>query len=79
MSHMDPREALTAATARYRETEAAHKAARDAAAAAVVTALRAGVRPTDVTADSPFTAAYVRRIARDHGIEPTKPSLKRKA
>jgi len=69
---MNPREALTAATARYRETEAAHDAARQAAVDAVVAALRAGERPTDVTADSPFTAAYVRRIARENGIEPPK-------
>jgi hypothetical protein len=68
---MDPKEALTSATARYRETEQAHNDARDAAIAAVVEALRAGVRPTDVTAASPFTAAYVRRIARENGIEPS--------
>lgn len=73
---MDAMTQLAEATAHYRETEAAHSEARDAAAAAVVEALRAGARPTDVTARSPFTAAYVRRIARDHGIEPAKPGPK---
>jgi hypothetical protein len=67
---MDPEENLASATARYRETEQAHAEARDNAIAAVVAALRAGQRPTDVTAASPFTAAYVRRIARENGIEP---------
>jgi hypothetical protein len=36
---------------------------------AVVAALRSGKRPTEVTNRSPFTAAYIRRIARDNGIE----------
>lgn len=74
---MDPMTNLDQATARYRETEEAHDKARDAAAAAVVEALRAGERPTDVTNRSPFTAAYVRRIARENGIEPAKPGPKK--
>lgn len=73
---MDPMTKLDKATARYRETEAAHSAARDAAVEAVVNALEAGERPTDVTARSPFTAAYIRRIARENGIEPAKPGPK---
>jgi hypothetical protein len=67
---MDETAALDLATARYRETEATHESARQDAIAAVVDALRAGIRPTDVVAHSPFTAAYVRRLARDNGIEP---------
>jgi hypothetical protein len=43
--------------------------ARDDLVAVVIEALKAGERPTDVTAWSPFTAAYVRKIARAHGIE----------
>lgn len=43
--------------------------ARDNLVAVVIEALKAGERPTDVTAWSPFTAAYVRKIARAHGIE----------
>lgn len=74
---MDPMTSLDQATARYRETEATHNAARDAAVGAVLTALRLGERPTDVTARSPFTAAYVRRIARENGIEPAKPGPKK--
>ena len=73
---MDPMTKLDKAATRYRETEAAHNAARDKAVEAVVEALEAGERPTDVTARSPFTAAYVRRIARDNGIEPAKPGPK---
>lgn len=66
---MDEMAALELATERYRETEAAHAAARDDTITAVLAALRAGQRPTAVTAKSPFTAAYVRRIARENGIE----------
>ncbi|MFH9072686.1 hypothetical protein [Streptomyces alboflavus] len=76
---MDPMTKLDKATASYREAKAVHDAAQKAAAAAVVEALRAGERPTDVTARSPFTAAYVRRIARDNGIEPAKPGPKKGA
>jgi hypothetical protein len=74
---MDSMEALDQATRRYRKTEAAHDEARNSAAKAVVEALRAGQRPTDVAEHSPFTAAYVRRIARDHGIEPARPGPKK--
>jgi hypothetical protein len=66
---MDPMTKLDQATTRYRETEEAHKDARMEAVIAVVDALRAGKRPTEVTNRSPFTAAYVRRIARENGIE----------
>ena len=76
---MDPMTKLDKATARYRETEAAHDSARDKAIEAVVDALEAGERPTDVTARSPFTAAYVRQIARKNGIEPAKPGPKKGA
>jgi hypothetical protein len=76
---MDTVNALAEATRRYRRTEKAHEEAREAAVQAVVAALRDGVRPTDVTAASPFTAAYVRRIAREHGIGPAAPGPKRAA
>ncbi|MBX7464947.1 hypothetical protein [Streptomyces sp. NPDC057910] len=75
---MTAMENLDKATSRYRKTEADHHSARDAAVEAVVEALRAGERPTDVTNRSPFTAAYVRRIARDNGIEPAKRGPKAK-
>jgi hypothetical protein len=60
---------IRAAAAQYQETEAAHEKARAALVAAVVAALKAGERPTDVTDWSPFTAAYVRKLARTNGIE----------
>jgi hypothetical protein len=62
-------DAVRDATRRYRQTEKAHEKARDDLVAVVIEALKAGERPTDVTAWSPFTAAYVRKIARAHGIE----------
>jgi hypothetical protein len=60
---------IRAAAAHYQDTEAAHDEARAALVAAVVGALEAGERPTDVTTWSPFTAAYIRKLARTNGIE----------
>lgn len=74
---MDLMTKLDQAATRYREAKQELDAARDAAAAAVADALRAGERPTDVTARSPFTAAYVRQIARKNDIEPAKPGPKK--
>jgi len=62
-------EAVRDATRRYRQTEKAHERAREEVISAVVKALEAGERPTDVTTWSPFTAAYVRKLARANGIE----------
>lgn len=71
MAKKDPLDALDESTRRYRATEQAHEESRKAVTADVVAALRAGKRPTDVTDHSPFTAAHVRKIARDNGIEPS--------
>lgn len=79
MYRMDIANNLTEATRRYTRTKKAHEEARADAEQAVVDALRSGMRPTDVTNASPFTAAYVRRIAREHGIEPAAPGPKRAA
>ena len=68
----DPLTALDTSTSRYRTTEAAHEQARQDVLADVVAALRAGERPTDVVDRSPFTAAYIRKVAREHGIEPAR-------
>lgn len=76
---MDPMTKLDQAATQYREAKQALEEARQAAAAAVAEALRAGERPTDVTSRSPFTAAYVRQIARAHDIEPAKPGPKKGA
>lgn len=66
---MDPLELIDASTARYRETEKAHEEARQAVVNAVLNALRAGKRPTDVAGRSPFTDSYIRRVARENGIK----------
>lgn len=79
MADKDPLDALDDSTRRYRETEAAHEDARQAVIADVVTALKAGKRPTDVVEHSPFTAAHVRKIARDNGIEPSPRGGKKRA
>lgn len=70
MNETDHLTALTESTRRYRETAAKLERARRAVIRAVIDALRAGLRPTDVVAGSPFTAAYVRKLAREHGIAP---------
>jgi hypothetical protein len=65
---MNSLEAVEEDTRRYRQTEAAHEQSRQAVTASVLAALRAGERPTDVAAKSPFTETYVRRLARENGI-----------
>jgi hypothetical protein len=62
-------QAVRAAARRYQETDEAHEKAREELAAVVIEALKAGERPTDVTNWSPFTATYVRKLARKHGVE----------
>lgn len=66
----DPLDVLDEHTRQYRLTEKAHDDARERVIAAVLAALRAGKRPTDVAARSPFTDTYVRRVARENGIAP---------
>lgn len=60
---------LDECTARYRETENAHEQARQDVIAAALAALTARERPTDVAEHSPFTDAYIRRLARENGIK----------
>ena len=72
----DARGELSAATTRYRRTEAAHEAARTALIAAVVAALRDGISPTDVERLSPFSGAYIRKLARDNGVPAARPGPK---
>ncbi|GAB1693435.1 hypothetical protein KRM28CT15_52380 [Krasilnikovia sp. M28-CT-15] len=74
---VDPRDGLAAATRRYGRTEAAHEEARQAVIDAVIAALRAGLGPSEVERLSPFTGAYIRKIAREHGIPPAAPGPKR--
>ena len=63
--------AIETATSRYNEAFAALEEARKKAAAVVIAALRDKVPPTTVTEKSPFTATYVRQLARGAGIPPT--------
>lgn len=70
---------LVAATRRYRETEAAHEDARRDVIAAALAALREGVGPSEVERLSPFTSAYLRKLAREEGIPPAAPGPKRSA
>lgn len=65
---MDELQAVEETTRRYRQTGKAHDQSRQDVTAAVLAALRAGQRPTDVAAKSPFTEAYVRKLARINGI-----------
>jgi hypothetical protein len=60
--------AIETATSRYNEAAAALEQARRKAADAVIAALRDKVPPTTVTEKSPFTATYVRQMAREAGI-----------
>ena len=78
MFHMDElRRALTAATKRYETTARAHAAARDTAVEVVMQALQSGMAPTEVANLSPFTGAYIRRLARESGLPPARPGPKK--
>lgn len=72
MAERDPLDAVDETTEQYKRAADAYAEARRASIAAVVAALKAGKRPTDVADRSPFTATYVRRVAREHGIEPRR-------
>ena len=72
----DERDALIAATKRYQRTDSAHEEARQQAIQAVLVALRAGIGPTEVERLSPFTGAYIRKIARENGVPPAAPGPK---
>lgn len=65
----NPLALLDKSTARYRQTEADHEKARQDVIAAVLAALQARERPTDVAEHSPFTDAYIRKLARENGIK----------
>lgn len=67
---------LIAATKRYESLNERVEKARQEVIAAVVNALREGELPTKVAEASPYTAPHVRKIAREHGIEPGTPGLK---
>jgi hypothetical protein len=62
---MNEHEAAVRATGRK---VARHDRERTEHVAAVVAALLGGERPTDVAEWSPFSGAYLRRLARDAGV-----------
>jgi hypothetical protein len=64
--------ALEATTRLYSDAADALERARKASADAVLAALRDGVAPTTVSERSPFTATYVRQLARSAGIPAPK-------
>ncbi|GAB7040717.1 MULTISPECIES: hypothetical protein [Catenuloplanes] len=73
----DERDALTAATRQYEQTEVAHESARQQAIQAVLDALRVGIGPAEVERLSPFSGAYIRKLARENGIPAAPPGPKR--
>jgi hypothetical protein len=67
---------LIAATRKYHRAKRNFDAAKQEVVDAMLTALRAGASPGDVAEGSPFTPAYVRRIAKEAGIPPAPPGPK---
>jgi len=64
----DELEAVTQTGRRWRSADKARDKARAEHFGAVIAALRAGQPPTEIAERSPFTAAHLRKIARDAGI-----------
>jgi hypothetical protein len=64
----DVRDQLRRASAKYLKTGQEHDATQEALVAVVVAALRQGLTPTEVVELSPYSPAYVRKIARQHEI-----------
>lgn len=59
-------------TRRRAKAKAAFDSANDESIADALASLRAGVPPAEVERHSPFTGSYLRRIARENGIEGDK-------
>lgn len=68
----DIRDQLRAAATRYQATGREHDAAQAILVERVVAALKADMAPTEVIALSSLSGAYVRKIAREHGIPPAR-------
>ncbi|MFC4128969.1 hypothetical protein [Nocardia rhizosphaerae] len=67
---------LKQATRKYlRLSDQTEKAKREVLDAALG-ALRDGETPNNVAEASPFTAGYLRKIARENGVEPAKRGVK---
>lgn len=61
---------LKTATYLFEEAQTVLEAERRNVHMAIIDELRAGVSPTKVAEASPFTASYVRKLARENGIPP---------
>lgn len=73
---MTERDDLIAATERYRAFKAQWDEVQKATVDAVIAALKVDMSPTEVTELSPYTAAYVRKLARGAGIPAALPGPK---
>lgn len=70
----DPRlEPVRRAAEAMEAAEQALTQARKNLAAEIVTALQAGARPVAIKAVTPYSQDYLRKIARDAGVEPLRP------
>jgi hypothetical protein len=74
----DPREALVAATRRFRRAEAGYARAREEVIEALIRALKSGMPPTEATELSPFKVPTVRKFAREHAVPPAPRGRKSK-
>ncbi len=73
---MTERDDLIAATERYCALKSQWDEVQKATVDSVVAALASGLTPTEVTELSPYTAAYVRKLARAAGIPAALPGPK---
>lgn len=64
--------ALAEDAKRYRRADKTRKEAGQAALTKAIELLFAGVGPTEVAQLSPFTDAYIRKIAREKGVPPAR-------
>lgn len=77
--HASALAALEAAAAAFAATQAAFEAAQKRKVASVVAGLKVGIGPSAVARRAHVTDAYVRSIARAHGIPPAHPGPKKRA
>ncbi len=67
---------LKQATRKYRRLKRQFEKAREEVIEASLKALQDGNEPADVAGESPFTPGYLRTIAREAGLEPSKRGMK---
>ncbi|MFE9391644.1 hypothetical protein [Streptomyces sp. NPDC006784] len=72
---------LRSAVRSHKRAKEGEARAREDLSEAIAAALRAGMRPRDVAAETGYTAEHVRRIAREHNVprlrEPTVTSKRK--